>query len=399
MAIQTQGVEFTRRGSMSLVLGALAAASQARAAGTASTITAGVDAVDAQAKTIVDDCLSPSVAIGVMKAGKMIYAKAFGSMNLETGTPAAENTIYKIGSNTKQFTAASILLLQEAGALSVDDPLSKYLPDFPRAADITLRQMLSHTSGLGNFTNAKRPGGYEQMARLDYDPNALFAAMSATDPLFVAPPGTAWSYSNTAFVLLGIVVEKVSGVSLANFYKTRIFDPLGLSDTAKDDPSEVLPRRASGYAPHKGSATLFDNCSFESMGLPGGAGAIRSTVLDLCAWHAALFGGKVLSPASLTAMTTPARLKNGGQPFTIARPDAPAVATNYGFGLFVGEFEGHKAVLHGGGISGFASHLRTFPAEQVTVAVLLNCIGPGRPAYGVAFKDLQDTAARFGLSA
>jgi CubicO group peptidase (beta-lactamase class C family) len=135
------------------------------------------------------------------------------------------------------------------------------------------------------------------------------------------------------------------------------------------------------------------------MGLPGGAGAIRSTVLDLCAWHAALFGGKVLSPASLTAMTTPARLKNGGQPFTIARPDAPAVATNYGFGLFVGEFEGHKAVLHGGGISGFASHLRTFPAEQVTVAVLLNCIGPGRPAYGVAFKDLQDTAARFGLSA
>jgi len=374
----------------------LAAGGSQAAAGTVSPDTA---ALDVLGKTIVDEDLSPSVAIGVMKAGKMIYAKAFGSMNLETGTPAAADTIYKIGSNTKQFTAACILLLQEAGALSVDDPLSKYLPDFPHAADITLRQMLTHTSGLGNFTNTHPPDKIEQMSRLDYTQAALLAAMAATDPLFVAPPGTAWSYSNTAYVLLGIVVEKVSGVSLAKFLKTRILDPRGLSDTAKDDVTEVLPRRASGYTPHEGSKTLFDNCSFESMSIPGGAGAMRSTVLDLCAWHAALFGGKVLSPASLTAMTTPGRLKDGGQPFSIGRPGAPARAVNYGFGLDVGVFEGRKSFSHTGGISGFSSFLQTLPDERVSLAVLLNSIGPGRPAIGLVSKELEETCVRFGLNA
>jgi CubicO group peptidase (beta-lactamase class C family) len=379
---------------MALAIGALAVAGRARAAEAS-----GSEAIDAVAKKIVDDCLSPSVAIGVMKEGKMIYAKAFGSMNLETGTPAAANTIYKIGSNTKQFTATSILLLQEAGALSIDDPLSKYLPDFPRAADITLRQMLTHTSGLGNFTDTHPKDKIVQMSRLDYTQKSLLAAMAATDPLFVAPPGTAWSYSNTAYVLLGIVVEKVSGVSLASFYKTRILDPQGLSDTAKDDVTEVLPRRASGYEPHPGSQTLFDNCSFESMSIPGGAGAMRSTVLDLCAWHAALFGGKVLAPASLMAMTTPGRLKDGGQPFSIAKPGDPAVAMNYGFGLFLDPFEGRKSVSHAGGISGFASYLRTFPTERVTLASLFNSIGPGRPARGPVLKELEQTCAQFGLSA
>jgi len=394
MTTQNQGLDLTRRGSLALVLGGLAATRQARAADAPDGA-----ALDALAKKIVDNSLSPSVAIGVMKAGKMIYAKAFGMMNLETGTPAAANTIYKIGSNTKQFTAASILLLQEAGALSVDDPLSKHLPDFPRAADITLRQMLTHTSGLGNFTNTHPPEKIVQMSRLDYDQKSLLAAMAATDPLFVAPPGTAWSYSNTAYVLLGIVVENVSGVSLARFYKTRIFDPQGLSDTAEDDVTEVLPRRAAGYAPHKGSDTAFDNCSFESMGIPGGAGAMRSTVLDLCAWHAALFGGKVLSAASLKAMTTPGTLKDGGQPFSIATPGAPAAAVNYGFGLFVNDSEGRQSFSHGGGISGFQSFLKTFPAERISLAVLLNSIGPGRPARAPVLTDLEDAAARFGLGA
>jgi CubicO group peptidase (beta-lactamase class C family) len=362
----------------------------------------GSAALDGLGTKIVGDCVSPSVAIGVMKWGKMIYAKAFGWANLETGTPAAADTIYKIGSNTKQFTAASILLLQEAGALSVDDPLSRHLPDFPHAADVTLRQMLTHTSGLGNFTNTHPPDKIVQMSRLDYDQKALLAAMAATDPLFVAPPGTAWSYSNTAYVLLGIVVEKVSGVPLGSFLKTRLFDPQGLTDTAKDDVSEVLPRRASGYVAHIGSKTLFDNCSFESMSIPAGAGAMRSTVRDLCAWHAALFGGKVLSPASLTVMTTPGRLKDGGQPFSLGQGGAPKVAMDYGFGLGVGAFEGRKAFSHAGGISGFASHLRTFPAEGVSVAVLLNTIGPagpGRAPSGPAGAEISDAAARFGLVA
>ncbi len=396
MAIPTQTLELTRRSCMALVLGAVA--SQA-AAETASTGVGSATALDSLGKKIVDDRLSPSVAIAVMKGGKMIYAKAFGFMNLETATPASPNTIYKIGSNTKQFTAASILLLQEASALSVDDPLSKHLPDFPHAGDVTLRQMLTHTSGLGNFTDTHPPDKIEQMSRLDYDQKSLLATMAGTDPLFVAPPGTVWSYSNTAYVLLGIVVERVSGVSLATFLKTRILDPQGLFDTAKDDVAEVLPRRASGYVPQEGSKTLFDNCSFESMGIPGGAGAMRSTVLDLCAWHAALFGGKVLSPVSLAAMTTPGRLKGGGQPFSIATPGAPAAAVNYGFGLFVNAFEGRKSFSHGGGISGFQSFLQTFPAERVSLAVLLNSIGPGRPVRVPVLKDLEATGARFGFGA
>jgi CubicO group peptidase (beta-lactamase class C family) len=339
------------------------------------------------------------VAIGVMKNGRMIYAKAFGLENLETGTPAAANTIYKIGSNTKQFTATAILLLAEAGALTLDDPLSRHLPDFPHASEVTLRQMLTHTSGLGNFTNTHPPEKIMQMSRLDYDQKALLAAMAATDPLFVAPPGTAWSYSNTAYVLLGIVVEKVSGQSWGAFLKKRIFEPQGLTDTAKDDVSEVLPRRASGYTDHPGSATEFDNCSFESMSIPAGAGALRSTVLDLCAWHAALFGGKVLSPASLTAMTTPGRLKDGGQPYSLAQAGQPKTAINYGFGLDVGTFDGRKAFEHSGGISGFSSHLRSFPDEKVSAAILVNTSGARRPGALAALIELQDKSARFGLSA
>jgi hypothetical protein len=122
-------------------------------------------------------------------------------------------------------------------------------------------------------------------------------------------------------------------------------------------------------------------------------------VLDLCAWHAALFGGKILSPASLAAMTTPGRLKDGGQPFSIAKPGAPSVAMNYGFGLFMDTFEERKRVSHAGGISGFASYLQTFPAERVSLAVLLNSIGPGRPARGPVLKELEQTCAQFGLSA
>jgi len=403
VATPVKGPELTRRNALVLcAAGAVAAAGQAQAGAAPAPKAPDGEALDTLGRKIVDDYITPSIAIGVMKRGRMIYAKAFGMANLETQTPAAANTIYKIGSNTKQFTAAAILLLQEAGALSVDDPLERHLPGFPHAADVTLRQMLTHTSGLGNFTNTHPPDKIVQMSRLDYDQTSLLKAMAATDPLFVAPPGTAWSYSNTAYVLLGIVVEKVSGVPWGRVLKTRLFDPQGLADTAKDDVSEVLLRRASGYVAHAGSKTLFDNCSFESMSIPAGAGALRSTVGDLCTWHAALFGGKVLSSASLAAMTTPGRLKDGGQPFSIAQAGAPRVAMNYGFGLGVDEFEGHKAFSHGGGISGFTSHLRSFPAEGVSVAVLINTIGPvgpGRAPSGPAATAIEIAAARFGLSA
>jgi CubicO group peptidase (beta-lactamase class C family) len=392
--------QVSRRGALAFgasalgVAGALGAAGGARAADASA-----ASALDDLSAKAVSDSLTPSIAVGVMKNGSMIYAKAFGSANLETMTAATPKTIYKIGSNTKQFTATAILLLQEAGALSIDDPLSRFLPDFPRSSEVTLRQMLTHTSGLGNFTQTNPPEKIAQMSRVDYDPKALLAAMAATDPLFVAPPGTAWSYSNTAYVLLGIVVEKVSGTPWGQFLKTRIFDVQGLSDTAKDDVTEVLPRRASGYTDHPGSPTLFDNCSFESMSIPAGAGALRSTVFDLCAWHGALFGGKVLSPASLKAMTTPGRLKDGGQPFTIAAEGRPKEAVNYGFGLNVGTFESHPYFDHNGGISGFLSHLRTFHADKVTVALLVNTSGYGRKGLGEGLKAVEEAAYHYGLSA
>jgi len=363
-------LDITRRGSLALAFGgAWAAAAQAADAPSPWA------SVDAAADKLIADVASPGVSVSVSKNGRLIYSKGFGFADLETATRSAPTSAYKIGSITKQFTAAILMQLAEEGKLSVDDPLARFYPSFPRAGEITLRQMLSHTSGLGNYTNTEPREAFIQEARLDYDNDALYRLMLGTKPLYAHEPGTIWDYSNTAYVLLGMVAQKVGGEPYPVLYKRRLFDRAGLADTAVDNAATVVPGRASGYAGHADGSSGFDNASFISMTIPGGAGFLRSTSEDLCRWHTALFGGKVVSAESLKQMTTPHRLKDGALPKAAQPPGAKGEPKpiEYGFGLQTSTIQGRHALGHGGGINGFSSMLQTLPAEGISYAVLMNC--------------------------
>ncbi len=372
----TLAPRLTRRVSLGLAAGGLFAAA-AQAAEARPEVAApgfaapGFSAVDAVAAKLIDDHRVPGLSISLMRAGQLIYSKGFGWANLETKTPVAPKTIFKIASNTKQFTAAAVMLLQEEGKLSVDDKLARFYPDFPRGSEVSLRQMLTHTSGLGNYTRTTPRLKFFQDARRDYDADALYTLMKGTDPLYLSEPGANWEYVNTGYVLLGLIVQKVAGEPYGAYLKRRIFDPAGMRDTALDNMAELVPNRASGYSAHPGSSVDFDNASYVSMTYVGGAGALRSTTDDLCRWRAALFGGRIVSAASLKEMITPARLKDGSQPMSGSGP-GPKKPINYGFGLIISTMEGRPCIRHTGHVNGFQSELRTFPNEQLTYAFLSN---------------------------
>ena len=354
--------------------------------------------VDSRARRLVRDRLTPGIAISVMRNGRFLYSTGFGLANLETETPVSPKSVFKIGSVTKQFTAAAMLLLAEDGKLSIDDTLSTVFPDFPRAREITFRQMLNHTSGLGNYTDIQPPEAFLQAARRDYDAKAQFDLMATTQPLFIAEPGTGWAYSNTAYVLLGLVIAKVAGMPYGEFYRRRLFDKAGLTNTAVDAATVVAPRRVSGYSPDPLAATGFANASFISMTFPGAAGSIRSTSEDLCRWHSALLRGHLLKPESLQQMLTPGRLKDGSRPTALVAAGQleKGALIDYGFGLLIGPFEGRASIDHQGGINGFASELRSFPSEGVTISVLLNTDGNAR--LGPSASGLMDALVRAAFS-
>jgi CubicO group peptidase (beta-lactamase class C family) len=285
----------------------------------------------------------------VAKGARAIFSKGYGSADLEWNVPNAPNTKFRLGSVTKQFTAASILLLEERGKLSVQDPVKKYAPNAPAAWDrITIFNLLTHTSGIPNFTSFP-----------DYPRLQPFATTAEEEVkrLFDKPldfqPGERWSYSNSGFVVLTYVIEKVSGQSYATFVHDNILAPLGMKESGYDSNSEIIPHRASGY--------VFDNnhyanAGFINMTVPQGAGALYSTTEDLLKWEQGLFGGKLLTPASLKKMTTP--FKN-----------------NYAFGLGVDTSSGRRVIQHSGGIDGFNTMVSYYPDDQLTVVVLANVNG------------------------
>ncbi len=314
---------------------------------------------------------SPGLQIAVHKSGVPVLVKSYGSANLELNVPLGNESVLRIGSVTKQFAVAALLKLQEEGKLSTSDKLSKYYPKYPRAADVTLEQMLHHTSGLHSYTDdailLDREGGL----RLTTDQWVeRFARMPKTQDF---EPGTSWSYSNTAYFLLGGVIEKVEGKPLATVLSNRLFTPLGMTHTALDDESDVVPGRAEGYdaeGPGK-----YKNAKYLSMTIPGAAGAMRSSASDLVLWNSALFGGKVLKPASFQAMITPGRLENGQLGSTAMPKTDGAEPGEYGYALGISKVEGHTRIGHGGGIYGFNTSLQEFPDDHLTVAVIANGIG------------------------
>lgn len=276
----------------------------------------------------------------------VIFEQSVGWANLEWKTAHTAATKFRIGSVTKQFTAAAILLLAERGKLTLDDPLSKFIPSAPETwKPVTVRQLLSHTGGVPSFTDIPEYG----TNKLRPDTPAQSIAHVADKPLEFTP-GEKFKYTNSGFVLLGWIVEVASGQSYETFVRENIFKPLGMNDSGLDSNTAVIPQRASGYVPGPGGLL---NAPYIDMHVPHGAGAIYSTTADLHRWTRGLFGGKLLSAASLEAMTTP-------------------VKSNYAFGLMVNTTSGRKVISHGGGIEGFNAMLTFYPESKITVVVLAN---------------------------
>jgi CubicO group peptidase (beta-lactamase class C family) len=342
--------------------------------------------IDKAAAAAVAAGKSPGLQVAVFKDGSPVLMKSYGSANLEQRVPVSNESVFRIGSVTKQFTAVALLLLAEEGKLSLQDKLSKYYANFPHANEITLEEMLHHTSGIYNYTSESNFTNDGMVHRTTDEMVEFIAKLPKTQDF---EPGTDWSYSNSAYFILGGVVEKVAGEPLAKVFKTRFFTPLGMTHSALDDETELAPGRARGYAAT--APGKFTNAPFISMSIPGGAGSVRSTAGDLVKWNAALFGGKILKPASLAAMLTPGKLKNGensGAAMTknMAAAGAPAQSAKqeYGYALFLTQDEGHRKIDHGGGIYGFSASLSEFPDDKTTVVVLSNTIGKDVGATKIA---------------
>ena len=336
-------------------------------------------AVDRFAAKAIDAKATAGLAVGIVQDGRFRLVQGYGFSDLENRVPVDERTVFRIGSVTKQFTAAAILLLAERGQLSVDDPVSKYFPDFPGGGGVTLRHLLNHTSGIHNYT---ADGFFRAAARQDRATSEMVSYIAGLNPLYDFKPGSAWSYSNSGYMLLGAVVEKVSGQPFDQFLNKNILEPLELRDTAMDDLAEILPNRARGYEVSKESPTGFANTSFISMSAAAAAGAMRSTPADLLKWQAALFGGKLLKPKSLAMMIEPARLSDG-RLTSLGRKDKQGATppAEYGLGLTIDRQKGRRFIGHGGSINGFNAWIQSFPEERLSVVLLTNT---GGAAYAMA---------------
>ena len=298
-----------------------------------------------------------------MQDGKTVLRKGYGLANVELGVPIRPETVFRIGSTTKQFTSACVLKLVEQGKLRLDDPISKYLPDYPAAgAGVTIAQLLTHTSGIKSAT--EMPSWYPHM-REDWTVPQLIGVFE-NEP-FEFTPGTRWHYTNSGYILLGAILEKITGRRYEDLVSEWIFQPLGMRDTRYDSAASIIPGRAQGY---RTSPDGVINAPYLSMTQPFSAGAIVSTVDDLARWQAALdsFEQKdgILSPESRRRMWTPVILPDGR-------------STRYGFGWIVWNYEGHAVVEHGGAAIGFSTANMRLPDDRIYVAVLSNCANCADP--------------------
>lgn len=310
------------------------------------------DAIDKLANDTLARSGVPSASIAVVKDGQVVYIKAYGNAKLEPQSPATSEMRYSIGSISKQFTAASILLLQEQGKLSLDDKVAKFIPDLTRANEVTIRQLLSHTSGYQDYW----PQDYVMPMMLQPTTAQKIIDMWAKKALDF-DPGTKWQYSNTNYVIAGLIIEKASGMPMFKFMQQKIFTPLGMNSVANIDQARLGDTDAVGYmryalgplrvAPKEGSGWLF------------AAGELAMSPQELATWDISLMDRKLLKPASYRQMETEAQLTTG-------------IGTRYGLGLSVSMEAGHRAVSHGGEVSGFTTENIVFPDDRVAIVALSN---------------------------
>jgi CubicO group peptidase (beta-lactamase class C family) len=340
-----------------------------------------VATIDSLAMAFLADGPVAGVSVAVVKGRDTILAKGYGLADIENEVPATTKTVYRIGSITKQFTSAAIMRLVDNGKLSLEDTLGKLLPSAaPAWRGVTLRRLLNHTSGIRSYTGLGPR--WQRRWREDMSPDTIVGLVR--DDTLDFKPGAQWRYNNTAYVLLGMIIERASGKPYATFLEEEFLRPLGLSQTYYCSQTPIIKYRAQGYdradgglwsakPESKGSGRHLVNTEYLSMTQPFSAGALCSTVGDLVAWQRALVGGRVVRPASYTAMTTPESLVDG-KPLT------------YGYGLGVSTLSKHRKVSHGGGINGFITDLAYYPDDTLHVVVLANTSpsNPGRLADQIA---------------
>jgi len=317
----------------------------------------------ARMRQIVQSYVAANQFMGTVLVEKnhdALMDSGYGYANLEWQIPNTPDTKFRLGSITKQFTAASILLLEERGKLHTEDLVKQYIPGAPAAWDhVTIASVLTHTSGIPSFTEFPDYHAHEVTTMT---PEQLVAWFR--DKPLDFQPGEKWHYSNSGYALLGYLIEKISGKRYQDFLQENLFTPLGMTSTGYDSHTAVIAHRATGYTPGPNGPT---NAGYVDMSVPFSAGGLYSTTHDLLRWEQGLFGGQVLSAASLKKMTTPLK-------------------ENYAFGLTARTTNGHRVISHGGGINGFNTELAYYPDDSLTVVVLgnLNGSAPGDIAAKLA---------------
>lgn len=309
----------------------------------------------------------PSASVAIVKDGQVVYTKAYGDARLDPKKPATPAMRYSIGSISKQFTAAAVLLLQEQGKLSLDDKVAKFIPNLTRANEVTIRQLLSHTSGYQDYW----PQDYVMPMMLQPVTAQKILDMWARKPLDFNP-GTKWQYSNTNYVIAGVIVEKVARMPLLRFLQEKVFTPLGMKSVSDTDQEKLGDTDPTGYmryalgplrpAPKEGKGWLF------------AAGELAMPAEDLAKWDISIMDQKLMKPASYHELGTEVLLKNG-------------LSTHYGLGVDVNSQAGHRALSHGGEVSGFTAQNIVFPDDRAAVVVLTNqdaASASGAIASGIA---------------
>ncbi|HEX2593456.1 MAG TPA: serine hydrolase domain-containing protein [Rhizomicrobium sp.] len=305
----------------------------------------------AMAREIAPD--GPGAVLAIVKDGVTVFRKGYGLANIEWGTRMPADAVFPIASLTKQFTAVAIMMLKERGLVSIDAPLETYLPDFPtRGRRITVRQLLNHTSGL--CRDKASPETHREISRQNLSLAKLLELIAARPLEF--EPGERYAYSNSGYVLLGAIIERISGQKYRDFLKAEMFDPLGMANTFYLFDEPIVPKRVAGY--QRGRRGI-ENASYISPTYYHASGGLASTADDLATWDAAMWAHRLIGAESFAEMLVPVRLNDGSE-------------FPYGFGYGTAEYRGHRIYHHTGGLSGFASHMAHLRDASVTTIVLAN---------------------------
>ena len=313
---------------------------------------AAAEQIDSKVQEVLATTGVPSASIAIVESGRIVYLHAYGLAQLSPPVAAQPQMQYPVGSVSKQFTAAAILLLAQEGKLSIDDPVSKFFPDLTSASEVTVRMLLSHTSGYQDYW----PQDYVMPWLAEPTTPQHILDVWGKKPLDF-PPGTAWQYSNTNFVIAGRIVEKVSGEPLLTFLEQRIFTPLGMTHVVDSDTGAPLPGGPLGYYRH--ALGPLRPAPFSGAGWMFAAADLAMPADDLARWDISLIDRGLLQPSGYREMLTPVRLKDGK-------------SSGYGLGVFLTDRDGHPIIEHSGEISGFVSENVVFPVDRAAIVVLTN---------------------------